>query len=46
MVGYALAPDRIADQYGWVHGRWYQREIGASNAGLGDGGLMLMRAGR
>jgi hypothetical protein len=37
-AGHALAPDRVADHYGWVRDRWYQREIGAFNAGLGYGG--------
>ncbi|MHC9297503.1 hypothetical protein ACRCUN_34020 [Mycobacterium sp. LTG2003] len=36
-IGHALAPDRVAHHYGWVHDRWYQREIGAFNAGLGYG---------
>jgi hypothetical protein len=38
-AGHALAPDRIADHYGWMHDRWNQREISV-------GGLVLMRAGR
>ncbi|WP_273735981.1 hypothetical protein [Mycolicibacterium septicum] len=36
-TGHVLAPRRVADHYGWVHDRWYQREIGAFNAGLGYG---------
>lgn len=36
-AGHVLAPRRVADHYGWVHDRWYQREIGAFNAGLGYG---------
>jgi hypothetical protein len=36
-AGHALMPDRVADHYGWAHERWYQREIGAFNAGLGFG---------
>ncbi|TMS54384.1 hypothetical protein [Mycobacterium sp. DBP42] len=36
-AGHLLAPRRVADHYGWVHDRWYQREIGAFNAGLGYG---------
>jgi hypothetical protein len=36
-TGHVLAPGRVADHYGWVHDRWYQREIGAFNAGLGYG---------
>lgn len=44
-VGHALAPDRVADHYGWVHDRWYQREIGAFNAGLGYG-VVAYAAGR
>jgi hypothetical protein len=53
-AGHALVPGRVADHYGWVHDRWYQREIGAFNAGaivvedaaLGMGGLMLLRRAR
>lgn len=36
-VGHLLAPDKVADHYGWARDRWYQREIGALNAGLGYG---------
>ena len=36
-AGHALVPERVADHYGWVQERWYQREIGAFNAGLGYG---------
>lgn len=36
-TGHVLAPRRVSDHYGWVHDRWYQREIGAFNAGLGYG---------
>jgi len=32
-----LAPDRVADRYGWSRERWYQREIGALNLGLAAG---------
>jgi hypothetical protein len=42
-AGYALAPDRVADHYGWVRDRWYQREIGAFNAGLGYGIIAYAR---
>lgn len=48
-AGHALAPDRVADHYGWVRGRWYQREIGATvveDAALGVEGLMLLRRAR
>lgn len=36
-VGHLIAPDRIADHYRWPRARWYQREIGAFNAGLAAG---------
>ncbi|ORV13482.1 hypothetical protein AWB95_11675 [Mycobacterium celatum] len=36
-TGHALIPDRVADHYGWIRERWYQREIGAFNAGLAYG---------
>jgi hypothetical protein len=36
-TGHALVPNKIADHYGWVRERWYQREIGAFNAGLAYG---------
>ena len=36
-AGHALVPERVADHYGWARERWYQREIGAFNAGLGYG---------
>jgi hypothetical protein len=36
-AGHALIPDKVADHYGWVRERWYQREIGAFNAGLAYG---------
>lgn len=42
-AGHALAPDRVADHYGWVRDRWYQREIGAFNAGLGYGIIAYAR---
>jgi hypothetical protein len=42
-AGHALAPDRVADHYGWVPDRWYQREIGAFNAGLGFGIIAYAR---
>ena len=43
--GHLLAPDRVADHYGWERNRWYQREIGALNAGLGYG-LVVYARGR
>jgi len=43
--GHLLAPDRVADHYGWKRNRWYQREIGALNAGLGYG-LVVYARGR
>jgi len=42
-AGHALVPERVADHYGWVHERWYQREIGAFNAGLGYGIIAYAR---
>ena|ERR1700694_1457291 len=42
-AGHLLAPDKVADHYGWVHDRWYQREIGAFNAGLGYGIIAYAR---
>jgi len=45
-VGHALVPDRVADHYGWVRDRWYQREIGAFNAGLGYGIIAYARGRR
>ncbi|MDF0531727.1 hypothetical protein P0W64_19500 [Tsukamurella sp. 8F] len=36
-AGHWLAPRRVADWYGWPESRWYQREIGAFNAGLAFG---------
>ena len=45
-VGHALVPDRVADHYGWVRERWYQREIGAFNAGLGYGIVAYARGRR
>ncbi|MDT5047875.1 MAG: hypothetical protein QOG75_3749 [Mycobacterium sp.] len=45
-AGHALAPDRVADHYGWVRDRWYQREIGAFNAGLGYGIIAYARGRR
>ncbi|WP_067972574.1 hypothetical protein [Mycolicibacter icosiumassiliensis] len=41
--GHLLVPDRVADRYGWNRDRWYQREIGAFNAGLGFGVLAYAR---
>lgn len=38
-----VAPDRVADGYGWTRDRWYQREIGALNLGLAVG---VVHAGR
>ena len=45
-AGHALVPGRVADHYGWVHDRWYQREIGAFNAGLGFGIVAYARGRR
>jgi hypothetical protein len=45
-VGHALVPERVADHYGWVRDRWYQREIGAFNAGLGYGIIAYARGRR
>jgi hypothetical protein len=45
-AGHALVPERVADHYGWVHDRWYQREIGAFNAGLGYGIIAYARGRR
>jgi hypothetical protein len=42
-VGHLLIPDRVADHYGWRRDRWYQREIGAFNAGLGYGVIAYAR---
>ena len=42
-AGHAAVPDKVADHYGWVHDRWYQREIGAFNAGLGYGIIAFAR---
>lgn len=44
-AGHLLAPDKVADRYGWVRDRWYQREVGAFNAGLGVG-LLAYAQGR
>lgn len=41
--GHWIAPDRVADHYGWPRNRWYQREIGAFNAGLGYGIIAYAR---
>ena len=45
-AGHALVPERVADHYGWVRDRWYQREIGAFNAGLGYGIIAYARGRR
>lgn len=45
-TGHALVPDRVADHYGWERNRWYQREIGAFNAGLGYGIIVWARGRR
>jgi len=45
-AGHALVPDRVANHYGWVRDRWYQREIGAFNAGLGYGVIAYARGRR
>lgn len=42
-TGHLVAPDRVADHYGWPRDRWYQREIGAFNAGLGYGVIAYAR---
>jgi hypothetical protein len=42
-AGHLLIPDRVADHYGWQRDRWYQREIGAFNAGLGYGVIAYAR---
>jgi hypothetical protein len=42
-LGHAVVPDQIANRYGWPHQRWYQREIGAFNAGLGYGVIAYAR---
>jgi hypothetical protein len=42
-TGHLLVPDRVADHYGWTRDRWYQREIGAFNAGLGYGVIAYAR---
>jgi hypothetical protein len=42
-AGHALIPDKVADHYGWDRSRWYQREIGAFNAGLGYGIIAYAR---
>lgn len=44
-AGHALVPDRVADWYGWPRQRWYQREIGAFNAGLAYG-VVVFTGGR
>jgi hypothetical protein len=45
-AGHALVPERVADHYGWVRDRWYQREIRAFNAGLGYGIIAYARGRR
>jgi len=42
-AGHWMAPDRVADHYGWPRNRWYQREIAAFNAGLGYGIIAYAR---
>jgi hypothetical protein len=42
-AGHLLAPNKVADHYGWTRDRWYQREIGAFNAGLGYGVVAFAR---
>jgi hypothetical protein len=42
-LGHLLVPNRVADHYGWNRDRWYQREIGAFNAGLGYGVIAYAR---
>ncbi|WP_433172531.1 hypothetical protein [Actinoallomurus sp. CA-150999] len=41
--GHLLAPERMAAHFGWPEDRWYQREIGAFNAGLGWGVIQTLR---
>lgn len=41
--GHLLAPNVMADFFKWPRNRWYQREIGAFNAGLGYGVVELLR---
>jgi hypothetical protein len=45
-LGHLLIPDKIADLYGWPRNRWYQREIGALNAGIGYGLISYARGHR
>jgi hypothetical protein len=45
-LGHLLVPNKIADLYGWPRDRWYQREIGALNAGLGYGLIAYARGRR
>jgi hypothetical protein len=42
-LGHAVFPDRVAAHYGWPRERWYQREIGAFNAGLAYGVVAYAR---
>ncbi|QLL05334.1 hypothetical protein [Mycobacterium vicinigordonae] len=42
-TGHLVIPDRVADHYGWTRDRWYQRELGAFNAGLGYGVIAYAR---
>jgi len=42
-LGHLLAPRAMAEQFGWPEDRWYQREIGAFNAGLGYGVIRALR---
>src|SRR5262249_61923355 len=41
--GHLRAPQRMAAHFGWPEDRWYQREIGAFNAGLGFGVIQTVR---
>lgn len=45
-TGHLLIPDKVADHYGWARNRWYQREIGALNAGLAYGLIAFARGRR
>ncbi|MBO2445961.1 hypothetical protein J4573_02560 [Actinomadura barringtoniae] len=41
--GHLVAPGGMAGYFGWREDRWYQREIGAFNAGLGIGMIRALR---
>jgi len=42
-TAHLVAPNQVADRYGWAHDRWYQREIGALNLGLAVGVIHAAR---